>query len=145
MDKAKWKLQQPDAGDTNRNFIEIENSSMKLFHVQDCTDGSDAWAANKGYVDTQIEANKGTDYTLPTASTSVKGGVKVAATGGTWVGASRMNNSQTIGVVEATNTTKGVHYKGQACVTNSSTPTASSYQQGQLVFSTSTNSLYIRT
>ena len=54
LDKTKWRLQQPDAGNTNRNFIEIDNSNMKLFHVQDPTDGSDAWAANKGYVDSKV-------------------------------------------------------------------------------------------
>ena len=27
---------------------------MKLFHVQDPSSGSDAWAANKGYVDAQV-------------------------------------------------------------------------------------------
>ena len=32
-----------------------------------------------------------------------------------------------------------MNYKGQACITNSSTPTAAIYQQGALVFSTSTN------
>ena len=166
LDKAKWKLQQPDATDTGRNFIEIENSRMKLFHVQDCASGSEAWAANKGYVDTQIEenkdyvdtqieetkdyvdtqieANKGTDYTLPTASTSTKGGVKVGTTSGTYVSCTKMS-STTIGVVESTNSTRGVNYKGQACVTGDSTPTASNYQQGALIFSTSTNSLYIRT
>ena len=251
LEKSKWKLQQPDAGNTNRNFIEIENSSMKLFHVQDCTNGSDAWAANKGYVDNtavlktgnigqimepslgllggdeatgsnlyiankgfvrwgygafetqgeyggyiymrddttfeigtykdvdlkfnatnpefvhspsvpdpsqdehatnrkyvldQIRANAGTDYTLPTATTSTKGGVTAATNSGTYVSCTKMaNTGSNIGVIESTNTTKGVNYKGQACITNSSTPTASSYQQGALVFSTSTNSLYIRT
>ena len=146
LDKAQWKLQQKDSGDSTRNFIEIHNSSMKLFHVQDCTDGADAWAANKGYVDTQIAANKGTDYSLPTATTSTKGGVTAATNSGTYVGCTKMaNTGSNIGVIESTNTTKGVNYKGQACITNSSTPTASSYQQGALIFSTSTNSLYIRT
>ena len=146
LDKAKWKLQQPDAGNTGRNFIEIENSSMKLFHVQDCTAGSDEWAANKGYVDAQIAANKGTDYTLPTATTSTKGGVTSATNSGTYVPCTKMaNTGSTIGVVQSTNTMQGVNYKGQACVTSNSTPSASDYQQGALVFSTSTNSLYIRT
>ncbi len=146
LDKAQWKLQQKDAGDNTRNFIEIHNSNMKLFHVQDCTDGSDAWAANKGYVDTQIAANKGTDYTLPTATTSTKGGVTSATNSGTYVPCTKMaNTGSTIGVVQSTNTTQGVNYKGQACVTGNSTPNASDYKQGALVFSTSTNSLYIRT
>ena len=54
LDASKWKLQQPDSNGVNRNFIEIENENMKLFHVQDCTDGSNAWAANKGYVDSKV-------------------------------------------------------------------------------------------
>ena len=146
LDKAQWKLQQKDAGNTTRNFIEIHNSNMKLFHVQDCTDGTDAWAANKGYVDTQIAANAGSDYTLPTATTSTKGGVTSATNSGTYVPCTKMaNTGSTIGVVQSTNTTQGVNYKGQACVTNQSTPNASDYQQGALIFSTSTNSLYIRT
>ena len=144
LEKAQWKLQQPDAGNTNRNFIEIENSNMKLFHVQDCTDGSDAWAANKGYVDAQIAANKGTDYTLPTASTGTKGGVKPATTSGTYVGCTKMDG-EVMGVVQSSNSVRGVNYKGQACITSNSTPSASDYQQGALIFSTSTNSLYIRT
>ena len=57
LDSAKWKLQQPDSDGVNRNFIEIENQNMKLFHVQDCTDGADAWAANKGYVDSKVAAS----------------------------------------------------------------------------------------
>lgn len=144
LDKAKWKLQQPDAGNTARNFIEIENSKMKLFHIQDPTSGSDEWAATKGYVDAQIAANAGSDYTLPTASTSTKGGVKAGTTSGTYVSCTKMS-STTIGVVQSTNSTQGVNYKGQACVTGNSTPSASDYQQGALIFSTSSNSLYIRT
>ena len=146
LDKAKWKLQQPDAGNTGRNFIEIENSSMKLFHVQDCTDGSDEWAANKGYVDAQIAANAGSDYTLPTATTSTKGGVTAATNSGTYVPCTKMaNTGSTIGVVQSTSNTIGVNYKGQACITSDSTPNSANFQQGALIFSTSTNSLYIRT
>ena len=107
------------------------------------TPTADDMAANKGYVDTQIAANSST-YDLPTATTSVKGGVKAAQTSGTYVGCTIMSG-QHIGVQESTNTTKGVNFKGQACVTNSSTPTASSYVQGQLVFSTGSNSLFIKT
>ena len=55
LDAAKWRLQQPDSGNTNRNFIEIEDNNMKLFHVQDPTDGSAEWAANKGYVDLRVK------------------------------------------------------------------------------------------
>ena len=106
----------------------------------------DEHATNRKYVLDQIRANAGTDYTLPTATTSTKGGVTAATNSGTYVSCTKMaNTGSNIGVIESTNTTKGVNYKGQACITNSSTPTASSYQQGALVFSTSTNSLYIRT
>ena len=55
LDSTKWRLQQPDSDSTNRNFIEIENNNMKLFHVQDPTDGSAEWAANKGYVDQRVK------------------------------------------------------------------------------------------
>lgn len=85
-------------------------------------------------------------YSLPTATTSTKGGVTSATNSGTYVPCTKMANSgTTIGVVESTNSAKGVNYKGQACVTSSSTPDTSSYRQGALIFSTSTNSLYIRT
>ena len=50
-----------------------------------------------------------------------------------------------MGVVESTNTVRGVNYKGQACVTGNRTPDASTFQQGALIFSTSSNSLFIRT
>ena len=52
LDSSKWRVQQPDSNSVNRSFIEIEDRSMKLFNVQDPTDGADEWAANKGYVDT---------------------------------------------------------------------------------------------
>ena len=95
----------------------------------------------KQYVDDEIAANA-----LPTATTSIKGGVTSATNSGTYVPCTKMaNTGSTIGVVQSTNTTQGVNYKGQACVTSNSTPSASDYQQGALVFSTSTNSLYIRT
>ena len=98
-------------------------------------------AASKEYVDAKVAAGGGS---LPTASTGTKGGVKVATSGGTYVACTKMSG-ETIGVVESTNSARGVNYKGQACITNSSTPDASQYQQGALVFSTSTNSLFIRT
>jgi hypothetical protein len=52
LDTSLWKLRQPDSDGVIRNFIEIEDENMKLFHVQDPTNGSNEWAANKGYVDT---------------------------------------------------------------------------------------------
>ena len=103
------------------------------------TVSDDTALVTKGYVDSKTGGN---DYSLPTASTTILGGVKIASTGGTWVGASRISNG-TIGVVEATNTVKGVHYKGQCAVTSSSTPTASQFEQGTMVYSTYTNSLYV--
>ena len=57
LDASKWKIQQPDSDGVNRNYIEIENKNMKLFHVQDCTDGADEWGANKGYVDSKVAAS----------------------------------------------------------------------------------------
>ena len=86
-----------------------------------------------------------TSYSLPTANTSTKGGVTVwtASSSYTFVGCTKMSGTQ-IGVVQSTNTQRGVNYKG-ICAITSGTPTASSYQQGTMVFSTSTNAVYIRT
>jgi len=92
----------------------------------------------KGYVD----ANSG-NYSLPTATTSTKGGVKAATTSGTYVGCTKMSSDK-IGVVEATNTTRGVHYKGQCAVT-SGTPNPSIYQQGTVVWSSNNGALYVVT
>ena len=72
LSSSKWKLQQPDAGGTNRNFIEIENSSMKLFHIADPTDGDDAWAANKKYVN-----DVAAEY-LPLAGGNLTGDVELS-------------------------------------------------------------------
>ena len=99
--------------------------------------------ATEQYVDDAVAAGGGLTE-LPTASTSTKGGVKAGTTSGTYVNCTKMNG-ETIGVVQSSNVSKGVNYKGQCCITSNSTPTASEYQQGCLVFSTSTNSLYIRT
>ena len=62
LNTNKWIVQQKDSGNTTRNFIEIHNNNMKLFHVQDPTDGNDAWAANKGYVDTKTAGLATEDY-----------------------------------------------------------------------------------
>ena len=100
-------------------------------------------AASKEYVDQEVAKGGGlTD--LPTASTGTKGGVKAATTGGTYVGCTKMNG-EVMGVVQSSGTVRGVNYKGQACITADSTPNAANFQQGALIFSTSTNSLYIRT
>ena len=127
-----------------KTYVHVQtNNKLGLYNVQEPAEAHHA--ATRNYVDTQISANSGSDYTLPTATVQDLGGVKIAASGGTWVGATRINDSGTIGVVQSSNVTKGVNYKGQACVTGNSTPNASDYQQGCLIFSTATNSLYVRT
>ena len=119
------------------------NPTTKIWKVPLPT--SSDMAASKAYVDQEVAAGGGgSNYTLPTASTGTKGGVKAATTGGTYVSCTKMSG-EVMGVIESTNTARGVNYKGQACITNDSTPNGSSYQQGALIFSTSTNSLYIRT
>ena len=86
-----------------------------------------------------------TSYDLPTASTTTKGGVKVATTSGTYVGCTKMSGT-VLGVVRSTNTTQGVNYKGICAIHSSSgTPSAGNYEQGTMVFGTSTNAVYIRT
>ena len=104
----------------------------------------DDMAASKAYVDQEVAAGGGTDYTLPTASTGTKGGVKASTTGGTYVGCTKMSG-EVMGVVLSSSSVRGVNYKGQACITSDSTPNAANFQQGAMIFSTSTNSLYIRT
>ena len=102
-------------------------------------------AASKAYVDQEVAAvGGGSDYTLPTASTGTKGGVKAATTGGTYVACTKMSG-EVMGVVQSSSSVRGVNYKGQACITADSTPNAANFQQGALIFSTSTNSLFIRT
>ena len=114
------------------------NQTTKIYKVP--TPNQPDMAASKQYVDDALASGG----SLPTASTGIKGGVKVGTTGGSYVSCTKMSG-ETIGVVEATNSVRGVQYKGQACVTSKSTPEAGEYQQGALIFSTSTNSLYIRT
>ena len=64
LNPAKWKLQQLDSNNTNRIFVEIEDQNMKLYNVQDPTNGETGWAATKGYVDTQIASISSIDPTL---------------------------------------------------------------------------------
>ena len=136
-----------DEGDHQGSHIVLDpdadnagaNQTTKIYKIP--TPNQPDMAASKEYVDAKVAAGGGS---LPTASTGTKGGVKVATSGGTYVACTKMSG-ETIGVVESTNSARGVNYKGQACITNSSTPDASQYQQGALVFSTSTNSLFIRT
>ena len=117
------------------------NQTTKIYKIP--TPNQPDMAASKEYVDAKV-ASGGSSYTLPTASTGTKGGVKAATTGGTYVSCTKMSG-EVMGVVESTNTVRGVNYKGQACVTGSSTPDASTFQQGAPIFSTSSNSLFIRT
>ena len=123
------------------NLQEPEHSHHAA--TRNYVDGAVADLATEQYVDDAVAAGGGLTE-LPTASTSTKGGVKAGTTSGTYVNCTKMNG-ETIGVVQSSNVSKGVNYKGQCCITSNSTPTASEYQQGCLVFSTSTNSLYIRT
>ena len=117
------------------------NQTTKIYKVP--MPSSPDMAASKAYVDQEVAAGGGlTD--LPTASTGTKGGVKAATTGGTYVGCTKMNG-EVMGVVQSSSSVRGVNYKGQACITSDSTPNAANFQQGAMIFSTSTNSLYIRT
>ena len=151
-----WKVVTPTSADmaANRQYVDdktdglatetyVDNATSGLAtetYVNNATNG----LATEQYVDDAVAANSGSNYELPTATTSVKGGVKAAQTSGTYVGCTIMDGEQ-IGVRQSSNVHKGVNYKGQACVTSNSTPSASEYQQGCLVFSTATNSLYVRT
>ena len=114
------------------------NQTTKIYKVP--TPNQPDMAASKQYVDDALASGG----SLPTASTGTKGGVKTGTTGGSYVSCTKMNG-EVIGVVESTSAVRGVNYKGQACITGKSTPNAAEYQQGALIFSTSTNSLYIRT
>ena len=142
-------------GANSGNYFKVANGARACFQVTGdhaitssanwntaLTGGTvsdDTALVTKGYVDSKTSSS----YSLPTASTTILGGVKSASTGGTWVGASRINGSGAIGVVQATKSVKGVQYLGQCAVTSSSTPTASQYEQGTMVYSTYSNSLYV--
>ena len=136
-----------DEGDHQGSHIVLDpdvagggaNQTTKIYKVP--TPNQPDMAVSKQYVDDAVAAGGGN---LPTASTGTKGGVKVATSGGTYVACTKMSG-ETIGVVESTSSVRGVNYKGQACITSDSTPNAANFQQGALIFSTSTNSLYIRT
>ena len=138
-----------DEGDHQGSHIVLDpdadnggaNQTTKIYKIP--TPNQPDMAASKEYVDSAV-ASGGSSYTLPTASTGTKGGVKAATTGGTYVSCTKMSG-EVMGVVESTNTVRGVNYKGQACVTGNSTPDPSTFQQGSLIFSTSSNSLFIRT
>ena len=142
-----------DRQGTTQGFVVRQNGTPKLTIRADgratseyaVTSGDDANVlTTKEYVDDAVAANSGSDYELPTATTSVKGGVKAAQTSGTYVGCTMMDGEH-MGVRQSSNVHKGVNYKGQCCVTGNSTPSASEYQQGCMIFSTATNSVYIRT
>ena len=112
---------------------------------------ADSWGANGKFLaysstyGLEWKSPPTNTYDLPTASTTTKGGVKVATTGGTYVGCTKMSGT-VLGVVRSTNTTQGVNYKGICAIHSSSgTPSAGNYEQGTMVFGTSTNAVYIRT
>ena len=86
-------------------------------------------AASKVYVDQEVAAaGGGTDYTLPTASTGIKGGVKAGTTGGTYVIA---QDERCHGCC-AVRTRQGVNYKG-CSITGDNTPNGQ-LQQGAMIF-----------
>ena len=118
------------------------NQTTKIYKVP--LPYRDDMVASKAYVDQEVAAGGGgTDYTLPTASTGTKGASKQQRQAAP-MSAAKMNG-EVMGVVQSTSSVRGVNYKGQACITSDSTPNAANFQQGALIFSTSTNSLFIRT
>ena len=51
LNPVQWRLKQNNQSGNNRTFIDIYDGTMHLYHVADPTNQEDAWAANKGYVD----------------------------------------------------------------------------------------------
>ena len=74
LEKNHWKVIQKNQEDNNRTFIDIYDGEMKLYNVADPTDGNDAWAANKGYVD-----DVAAEY-LPLAGGNLTGNVETTGT-----------------------------------------------------------------
>ena len=72
LDADSWNIRQPDANEANKNFISIHNGEMHLYHVADPTDGDNAWAANKKYVN-----DVAAEY-LPLAGGNLTGDVESA-------------------------------------------------------------------
>lgn len=91
LSSSIWKLQQPDEDSVNRNYIEIENNNMKLFHVQDPTDGANEWAANKGYVDTI-----GNKKVSKTGTSTVSGDIVFTPSSGYSAFKMRLNGENTL-------------------------------------------------
>ena len=73
LDADSWNIRQPNSDDENKNFIVIHDGEMNLYHVADPTDGDDAWAANKKYVD-----DVAAEY-LPLAGGNLTGDVESTA------------------------------------------------------------------
>ena len=46
---APWRVKS-----NSKTFINVAGDDLKLYHVADPTGQDDAWAANKGYVDTEV-------------------------------------------------------------------------------------------
>ena len=81
LNSAVWKVRQPNADGNFRSFINIHNGDMNLYNVVDPSgSGHEKWAANKGYVDTQITTNVdglATEQYVDDAISNVDGGPAV--------------------------------------------------------------------
>ena len=55
LEPDNWVVKQKNQEGNNRTFIGIYDGEMHLYNVADPSDGNDAWAANKGYVDNVVE------------------------------------------------------------------------------------------
>ena len=54
LEPDNWVVKQKNQEGNNRTFIGIYDGEMHLYNVADPSDGNDAWAANKGYVDNVV-------------------------------------------------------------------------------------------
>ena len=70
LEPNNWVVKQKNQDGNNRTFISIYDGEMHLYNVADPSDGNDAWAANKGYVDNVVA-----DY-LPLAGGNLTGDVE---------------------------------------------------------------------
>lgn len=85
-------------------------------------------------------------YDLPVAKTGHLGGVKISSLSGSVVPAVGINDSEKLVVQESTSTSRGVNYKGQCCVmSGNNIPNTSDFRQGQMIWHTGNNVLYIVT
>ena len=49
LSQITWRVKS-----NSKTFINVAGDDLKLYHVADPTGQDDAWAANKGYVDTEV-------------------------------------------------------------------------------------------